>query len=355
VTPQGGVTASAIPGNAPAQAELDQATATGKTLGSVVQVPQRGGGTVPQLGASYFGGTPAATPPSAAPVTPAAPAGAGIPPSLQRKGKPASPQLALGSNDYWKGMPTYQPPSGPGAMSVETEATSKIIPQVRQEKYQAFSSQSKDASEQERNDIMALRNLGNATVGPESERVNSVKGVLNQFGLLSKEQADKLTSSIELGKYLNNNALANARQKFGGGRLTNTDVTLSIDKLNPGTNMTDKAIFNLTVENMVRSAYTKQMSNDFTAADKMQLPGNKKLDPQGFEQWYSSAHSLTDFANQHAADFAKQAQAEWKGGTAPLVNGPATRQALPAIGEIRKGYRYQGGEPHKPESWVKVQ
>lgn len=303
-----------VAGAAPAAQTVAQAETTGKTLGSVVNVPQKGGGTVPALGADYFKQPAAGTRPAAA--TPASPPSAAAP----------------GKSDaaYWSGLPTYKTPTGAGAQSTESAKTADLIPVVRAENYKKFGQIAQDAAEQERNDVMALRSLGNATVGGEADRVNATKGALVTFGLLSDKQADKLTSSTELGKYLNNNALANARQKFGGGRLTNTDVSLSIEKLNPGTNMTDKAIYNLTTENMIRSAYAKQMTADFTHADK-----NLAADPQAFEQWYSQHHPLNDFANQNGKAIAQQALQEWKGGASAVTN-PTAHSPADLAAEMRR-------------------
>jgi phosphoribosylaminoimidazole (AIR) synthetase len=74
--------------------------------------------------------------------------------------------------------------------------------------------------------------------------------------------------------------------------------------------MTDHAIFNLTVEDGIRAAYTKQMAQDFTLAAK------QGADPRAFEQWYATAHPLSQFANQVGPQIAQQAQQTWKGGVA---------------------------------------
>jgi hypothetical protein len=227
---------SMLPGATGAIQSSDQASALGKTLGGVVQVPQRGGGTMPQIGAGYFGpqaGAPNAGPPGApqgspqmAPAPrPAPAAGAGAP-----QQPPATPQQ---DPRYWAGLPTYRPPQGVGPQSTTDEADAKQVVEKRGELFTSYGQAAQLSDERQRNNTLALQALGSATTGPWADRSNVVRGVLNQFGLLGEGSEKALTETTELGKYLNNNALAKAKQTFGGGRLTNTDVTMAIEK--PGT------------------------------------------------------------------------------------------------------------------------
>lgn len=55
------------------------------------------------------------------------------------------------------------------------------------------------------------------------------------------------------------------------------------------------------------------------------------------------------------------AQAAWQARSAkpaarpPAKPAPAKPAAGPAVGEVRKGYRFKGGDPANPSSWTKVQ
>jgi hypothetical protein len=111
--------------------------------------------------------------------------------------------------------------------------------------------------------------------------------------------------------------------------------------------MTDKAIYNLTVEDAIRAAYNKQKTNDWNMVAN-------KADPRSWEGWYSSAHTLNDFANQYGPQIAQAARQAWKGGTAELLRN------APGTGLTQGMTRTIGGKTYvnltgKPDGWHEQQ
>lgn len=352
---------SSITGAPEAIKTTEQSEALGKTLGGVVNEPQRGGGFMPRIGAQYFGQqpTPGAPPMPAPQMAIPQPASQSVPQATASPvaggTAPSAPQQPLAPQgpptpqqpQYWHGMPRYQPPGGAGAQSTTDAEEAKQIVDRRGELYNTFGQGAQLSDERQRNNMLALQQLGSASTGPWADRANTVRGVLNQFGFLGRDSEQALTSTTELGKYLNNNALAKAKQTFGGGRLTNTDVTMAIEKLNPGTNMTDHAIFNLTVEDGIRAAYAKQMASDYQIAVK------QGVDPRGFEGWYANAHPLNQFANQVGPQIATSARQAWGGGLAKATGGvPQGASAPLAAGttKVLNGVIYVN-TTGRPDGW----
>lgn len=140
------------------------------------------------------------------------------------------------------------------------------------------------------------------------------------------------TNYQEVAKYLSNAALQNARALYGS-RMTQTEVKLQLEQMNPHTTMTDKAIRDLIDENLRNSQYTVQM------ARRAKLYLHAGNDPQYYydwnEQYWPQEDVVNSQSNSNAPALSKSAAPASQPSAPVRVTSPMQAAKLP------KGARFQ--------------
>lgn len=137
------------------------------------------------------------------------------------------------------------------------------------------------------------------------------------------------TNYQEASKYLGNLAVSNFKQNFGS-KPANAEFQIQMHELNPSLKMQPAAISELldaNIRNMQYGIATGRRAGQYTSA---QYNG----DPQRFAEWNEKYYPREKIVNKQP-------------GETPAA-GPA---ALPKVGDIVKGYKYNGGPAHDPRSW----
>ncbi len=193
-----------------------------------------------------------------------------------------APQAEQGS-DPWQTMPKigYQPGVGEatyqkGISGERAKSASTLV-----EKYGNVADMS--------NWRMAINNqalseLNNADTGFGASHIMSVRNALARAGF---GDVSKATSDQVLQKDLVNAAVSTARQNFGG-RITQSEVMLQLQKANPNMDMTKAAIDYLLKTDNAKSQYQVDQANNL---GKYLDSGG---DPLRFEGWYSHTFPMSD-------------------------------------------------------------
>jgi hypothetical protein len=336
-----------IPGAPEAAASAAESTQLGQTLGGIVNVPQAGGGPpMPALGRDYLGGRAPGNAPSAVPATPAAgpAAPASAPRAAGERGAagpaPAAPQSAP---DYWQGITKFAPPSGPGSLGKYTEGQIESVNKADDSNRTKLNESAVAAMNRVRQTELMLPHLKNSTTGAGADALQAVRSVIAHSGMLPQSELDKLTDTQIADKYLSRNGTEGLLAKYG--RVTQGEVNLAVQKQAPNLTQTQQAILKLSIADAVDSAYQQRMAADYT---QYRARGG---DPRDFERWYSSTHSIDEFAKAHTGEIASRLTS--------LYNGPQQSASpavkAPAVGAVMGGYRFKGGNPADKANWEPVQ
>lgn len=117
------------------------------------------------------------------------------------------------------------------------------------------------------------------------------------------------TGRQEAAKYLSNAALQYARQLYGS-RMTQTEVKMQLEDMNPNAAQTPQALQDLLGEQLrIAQYYNKgaQLVPKYLGASK---------DPTNYYKWYTKYYPMSDIVNQTGSGAAKIGNDAWRG-TAP--------------------------------------
>lgn len=272
-------------------------------------VPTQGGGSVPMSVAQLQArqGQPVYGPPGPR-YFPAPPqsTGAATPAPTNNPQRPAAPGTPA-HPDYWRGMPVYKSATGLGGQSTYNAAQDKAVVDQDTENYQKLGTSAVAAMNQSRNYALALPHLANATVGEGSDAIRDVRSLLAHTGFVPQDQLDKLSDTEISDKYLTRNGTEGLLARYG--RVTQGEVTLSVNKQAPNLSQQQQAILKLTIADDINNAYLQQKATDYS--NYRQQGG----DPRQFETWYTGTHPIDEFTRKNGAAITARDLSLYRSGT----------------------------------------
>jgi hypothetical protein len=145
---------------------------------------------------------------------------------------------------------------------------------------------------------------------------------------------DWATRSQELAKYMGNLAVQNFKANFGA-RPAAKEFDIQLNELNPNNKMTPAAISNLLQSNSRIAQY------GIDSGRRAGLFVSQGGDPNRFAQWNEQYFPRSAAVNAQTPP------------TRPGQQTSGQASGGPAVGTVRGGYKYAGGDPSNKSSWVK--
>jgi hypothetical protein len=202
-------------------------------------------------------------------------------------GKPLTLAGQNQAADPWATMPKLQMPSGPGAQTTYSAELSKQLAESVATQGKELSAASNVAGRKMATNNQALDLLDKANTGALGPAITSMKNVISAIVPGIPPADFDPSASQALYKDLTNSALEKGKSLFGS-RFTQSEVGIMLSQAAPSATMAKEAIrFLLNTDNAAQQ-YQIQQSNDF--GRYVTQGGN----PLQFGSWYSQAFPMTN-------------------------------------------------------------
>lgn len=303
-----GPSASPLPGYLPAATAITAGQTVAKAAAEApyqtVEVPQRGGGTMPTFKPQvpgYGGAAPTAPQPQAAPPAPA--------PRIMAGGQPIPPAEAPAANavlnataqgqpmtvpgvDPWASMPKLLVPQGAGPQGTMQKTLAEEQGKKAAELSTKYGQAAADANQRMATNNQALDLIDQADTGPGSSFMTDFKNLaVSRLGIPEGDFQNNPAANTALNKDLVNSAVQKGKSMFGS-RFTQSEVGLMLTQASPSAQQTKTAIKFLLQSDNANQQYSIKQANDL---GRFMASGG---DPMRFEAWYSGAFPQTNALSQ---------------------------------------------------------
>lgn len=214
----------------------------------------------------------------------------------------AEPTLTKALNDKTFNLPQFSSTANRGPNAIEQGQQKAIA-----EAYTTLPEETEETAKNANTQITYLQAAQRIMSDPKFSDIGS----LGLSGTVASKVAQlwnggSATGRQEVGKYLSNAALQYARQLYGS-RMTQTEVKLQLEDMNPNAAQTPEALNQLLGEQLRIAQYYKK------GAQLAPLYVQAQKNPANYYNWYTKWYPMSDIVNQTGGKGAPIGNAAWSG------------------------------------------